>query len=117
MTSGQFRVAATTVYVLTMIALVLGLFRARQWVAGTYSDNAARSEWQSFRDDVVRQSTDNAPVRRRVPQSAEPPALVLMRDYFVVCLAISLVLSTALFATMTLFVGGVVVSDARGVPR
>ena len=53
------------------------------------------------------------PVKRRVPKSAEPPALVLMRDYFAVCLAIAVVLSSVLFGTFMVLVRGAMSSRAR----
>jgi hypothetical protein len=46
------------------------------------------------------------PVKRRVPGSLEPPALVLMRDHFAVCLGFALLLSTVLFGTFMFFVRG-----------
>jgi hypothetical protein len=110
MTGRQYQLAAAAVYLVTMTALVLGLFRARVWVAQAYGDRGARSQWQTYREDMASQATDTeAPVRRRAPKSVEPPALVLMRDYFSVCLALALVLSSALFATLALLVGGVLI--------
>jgi hypothetical protein len=105
-----FRGLAGGAYLLVMAAVVLGLVRARQWATSTLADQTAHAQWNSFRDDVARQADERAPVRRRVPQSAEPPGLVLMRDYFGVCLVIAIVLTSALFATTAFFVGGVVLS-------
>jgi hypothetical protein len=51
-------------------------------------------------------------VKRRAPKSAEPPALVLMRDYFAVCLALAIVLSTVLFGTFMFFVRGALQQNA-----
>jgi hypothetical protein len=110
MNRSRFRVLAGGAYVLVMAAVVLGLFRARQWATNSLADSTAHARWNSFRDDVARQADEAAPVRRRVPRSAEPPGLVLMRDYFGVCLVIALVLTSALFATTAFFVGGVVLS-------
>jgi len=53
-------------------------------------------------------------VKRRAPKSAQPPALVLMRDYFAVCLGGALVLSTVLFATFMMLVRGAFGSGAGG---
>jgi hypothetical protein len=49
---------------------------------------------------------DASPVKRRPPKSPQPPALLLMRDYFGVCLALAIVLSSVLFATFMFFVRG-----------
>jgi hypothetical protein len=49
-------------------------------------------------------------VKRREPKSAEPPALVLMRDHFAVCLSLAVVLSSVLFGTFMFFVRGALTS-------
>lgn len=97
---------AIVLYVIVMAGIVFGMNRAKRWAADNFSPAAAQQEWDSFRDDVA-QSNETSPVRRRVPKSNEPPALVLLRDYYGVCLAISLVLTTAVYATMTFFTLGV----------
>lgn len=116
MTGRQYRYVAAVTYLLTMAALVAGMLHARQRVDQVYNNPAERSKWQVYRDSMAQQSEDaDAPVRRRVPQSVEPPAQVLMRDYFGVCLTIALVLSSALFGTLALMLGGLLVRspDAR----
>lgn len=105
-TSRTPRRIALVLYAVLMVAVFLGLRQARDWSASTYGVDAARSDWQEFRDDVARDAPQ-APVQRRVPRSAEPPALVLMRDYFTECLVISLVLTSALYGTIAFFVLGV----------
>ena len=52
------------------------------------------------------------PVKRREPKSLEPPALVLMRDHFAVCLGLALLLSTVLFGTFMFFVRGALASGS-----
>lgn len=93
-------------YVLVMAVLAFGLIRARHWVRTSMSDAIAQDDWQTYRADVVTMNEAGS-VHRRVPRSIEPPAVVLMRDYFRECAAISVMLSTALYATFVLFVVGV----------
>ncbi len=57
-------------------------------------------------------ASGDGPVRRRTPKSVEPPALVLMRDYFAVCAVISVVLCTVLFGTVMLLVRGIASTPA-----
>ena len=54
-------------------------------------------------------------VQRRAPKSAEPPALVLMRDHFAACLAIAVLLSSVLFGTFMVLVRGAL--SSRHAPR
>jgi|GEM_PF-485667 len=46
---------------------------------------AVQADWDAFRDDMRRQSGRDGPVtgpvQRKVPKSAEPPALVWLRDH------------------------------------
>ena len=100
------------VYVVLMVAVVGGLYQGRAWTRGHLADSQAKAEWQTFRDDVAN-SVEDAPVRRRVPKSVEPPALVLLRDHFVVCLIISCVMVSALFGTFALFIYGSLSSGAE----
>ncbi len=101
-----YRATAIVVYLLLMAAVIVGLRQARDWSIQTFSPTEARTDWQKFRDDTA-QSNHQSPVQRRVPRSVEPPALVLMRDYFVICNVISIVLTTALYGAITFMVLGV----------
>jgi hypothetical protein len=51
-----------------------------------------------------------------VPNSAEPPALVLMRDYFVVSLAGAILFSTVLYWITAWFVTGILRTPEVGDP-
>lgn len=106
----KFRLADLLLYLL-MIALVCGglVFAKRQAIA-VYGDPAAQSEWDAWREDAKELSKGPGPVLRRTPKSISPPALVLMRDYFVVCLALSVLLSSVLFVTTLAFLRGVISS-------
>jgi hypothetical protein len=92
---------------LAMIALVIGGVSYMRSVATVvYGTVQAQTEWDEWREDVKEFEKQPYPVKRRVPKSVEPPALVLMRDYFGVCLAVALVLSSVLFGTFMVLVRG-----------
>jgi hypothetical protein len=103
---------------LAVLALVTGgLVYARQQALVTYGTEAAQGEWDQWREDAKDMSLGAGPVKRREPKSIEPPALVLMRDYFAVCLGLSLVLSSVLFATTMFFVRGAIADASPRIPR
>jgi hypothetical protein len=92
---------------LAMLALVTrGVFYGRQQALAVYGSAEAQTEWDAWRSDAKKMAEQPSTVKRRAPKSAEPPALVLMRDYFVVCFAGAVVLSTVLFGTFMLLVQG-----------
>ena len=47
----------------------------------------SQAAWDAWRAEARRQAAGDGPVRRREPKSAEPPLLVLLRDYWAVCTA------------------------------
>src|SRR4051812_7409126 len=72
-----------------LIGLIIGgaLYGRRQALE-VYGSKQAQSEWDEWREDANRMAQQPSPVKRRAPRSVQPPALVLMRDYFGVCLTI-----------------------------
>ena len=88
---------ATIVYFALTVALVWGLFAKRQNVLRELDSADARGDWQAWRSEVERQQQEPQTVARRVPKSAEPPALVFMRDYFVTCLVGAVLFVSLLF--------------------
>ena len=93
---------------LTMLCLVLGgMYYARGQLLTVYGTADAQQDWDQWRDDAQRRAEGTGPVKQRVPKSVEPPALVLMRDYFTACVGLALLLSSVLFATFMFFVRGV----------
>ncbi len=93
-------------YVLLLGGVVGGSFYARSWAISVYGSPAAQAQWDEWRAGAAKLSTEG-PVKRRVPKSDKPPALVLATTYFGICLTIVLVLTTVLFATAVYFVQGV----------
>ena len=105
------------VYVALVAAVIGGLVYARSRVMAAYDTDQAQSEWEEWRADAKAQAEGKGPVLRRVPKSAEPPALVLMRDYFAVCAVIAVCLSSILFGTFVFLLRGVLANSATFVDR
>jgi hypothetical protein len=99
-----------TLYLLWMALLFAALFWGRHAALRAYSGIQAQEEWEAFREDMARIGREG-PVQRRTPKSNEPPALVLMRDYFAVCLVGTFVFGTAVFATLGYAVVGALSRD------
>ena len=95
-------------YLLAMGGVVYGLDYARRLAIARFDSPEARDQWQEFRDDMKKVADDpTAPVDRRMPKSAEPPTLRLLRDYFGTCVLLALLLCSALFATFMFMLRGV----------
>jgi hypothetical protein len=57
-----------------------------------------------------------SPIDRKMPESAEPPTLRLLRDYYGTCVLLSLFLCTALFVAFMVMARGAAASQ-RFQPR
>jgi hypothetical protein len=105
-------------YLLMLAAVAGAVIYGRQRGLEIYGSAAAQGEWDQWRADARKMAEQPSTVKRREPQSVEPPALVLMRDYFAVCLTGALILSTVLFGTFMIFVRGAVqAQSASSFPR
>ena len=93
-------------YALVLSGVLSGCLYARSWTVSVYGTPEAQAEWNEWRAGAAKLSTDG-PVKRRIPKSDKPPALVLATTYFGVCLTIAMLLTTVLFATAVYFVQGV----------
>ncbi len=94
-------------YGLCMTAVVGGMFVARSRSLATFGNADAEAAWQDWREDVRDAIPTSGTTQRRIPKSEEPPALVLMRDYFAACTFFAVVMSSALFLTTAIVVKGV----------
>jgi len=101
-------------YAAMIVAVAGGMVRMRSMALAVYGTPEAQAEWDAWRKRAQEMEQQPESVKRRVPKSAEPPALVLMRDYFGVCLALTVVLSTVLFGTFMMLVRGAVQSRSVG---
>jgi hypothetical protein len=79
---------------------------ARRQALKNYATEEAQGQWETWRQEARQQELGQGPVARRTPKSAEPPALVLMRDYFAVCVVIAVTLTSVLFVTFLALVRG-----------
>ena len=108
-------------YVAMSALLIAGFSNFRSWAKDTYATEAAQVQWQAWKSDV-RNQADAAPVQRREPKSDQPPAIVLLFQYYWICLGITLVLSTVLFVVFMILVRGVIqspgpVAEERSTPK
>jgi hypothetical protein len=103
-------------YAVVLTLIVGGASYMRTVAIAVYGTPQAQTEWDTWREDVKELEKQPYPVKRRVPKSTEPPALVLMRDYFGVCLTVAVVLSTVLFGTFMVLVKGAMNDSRRAGP-
>ncbi len=103
---GRLRIFGLVGYLLFISVLLGLLFFARNRVLHHTDPQQATSQWQQWVEDVQQQSETAGPVKRRPPETAEPPALILMRDLFGVCLAATLVFGTVLFGSFWWLLSG-----------
>jgi hypothetical protein len=93
-------------YVLTMAAVVAGMYLARQAVVAKFGSREALAEWRQWKTETERMSHEAGPVQRRAVTSDEPPALVLMRDSFGAILAGSVAIGSFLFVFLAFTIRG-----------
>jgi hypothetical protein len=94
-------------YMFLVSAVVGAMFWARQSAM-----SSSISEWQTWREAERKQQSGPKVVERRVPKSDEPPALVLMRDFFAVLMVGALVFSSMLYWIIAWFITGIMRSQS-----
>jgi hypothetical protein len=95
-----------------LVGAVVGtMMWLRQSAVPEWSSSQSISDWQQWRSDVQSQQNKRASVKREVPKSQEPPALVLMRDFFGVMLAGALLFTSMLYWILVWFVTGICTSE------
>ena len=108
----RFRLIDLLAYIAVVAAVVAAMAFARSQALRNYATDEAQGQWEKWRQKAKEQEQGEGPVARRTPKSAEPPALVLMRDYFAVCLVIAVTLSSVLFVTFLALVRGALTTPA-----
>lgn len=103
---------ALALYLVTLIAIVVGTVRARQQTLITYGTVQAQADWNKWREEASGQ-TNEGTVSRRQPRSAEPPALVLMRDHFTAVLWAGVVFGSLLYMLLAIVVVGATAKPAH----
>src|SRR3954471_11138291 len=96
-------------YVVVVGVVVGTMFSMRQSAVSQLSSPKSISDWQAWREDVREQQSHKGTVERRVPKSDEPPALVLMRDFFGVLTIGALLFSSMLYWIFAWFFTGMFV--------
>jgi hypothetical protein len=90
-----------------LVSAILGsMFAARRWSLAELATPSSIAQWEAWREDVRTQQNQPSPVERRVPKSGEPPALVMMRDYFGVSLCGAILFSSLLYWIIAWLVSG-----------
>jgi hypothetical protein len=98
-----FQLLLVVIYLALEGGLYVALVQLRGSVQESFTTENAQDDWNRWIDEAQRQSDGNGPVRRRVPNSAEPPTLVLLRDYFPTCVFGTWLFSTLLFVSSSYF--------------
>ena len=107
-------------YVTAMALVVWSVMAARTWALAELGTPESTAEWEEWREDVRADQGQPAPIQRRVPKSAEPPALVLTRDYFAVVMGGSILFTSLVYWVLAWMISGTfaagyrVTSDRRG---
>ena len=97
----------TAAYLAVIAAALGGLHWTRRSLLARLDTPAAHQQWETWRSEAQRQAEGAGPIQRRVPKSPEPPTLVLLRDYYGVCVAGAWLFTTLLFAVLVFVVRGV----------
>ncbi len=86
-------------YAAMLVTVLAAMFQGRQSTLAAFDTPEARAQWQAWRE-AEPNTSDQGPVKRRPPSATEPPALLLMRDYFGVMLSGALLFSSLLFGAI-----------------
>ncbi len=97
--TAKFWVLIGIAYALLIGGAVWGLVAARGWAISTLDNSAEQENWAKWQEDTQAKQDDlQIPESRRGHTSAEPPALILLRDYFASLVTTTVILGTFLFA-------------------
>src|SRR3954463_9480557 len=93
-------------YLVLLAVVVSSMLWERHVILSELSTAESKADWESWRSDVRQEQTTPGPVERRIPKSDEPPALVLMRDYFTVSMFGATFFTSILYWIMAWFISG-----------
>jgi len=113
----QFSLPWLLAYLVVIVLVASGVVYGRRQALEVYGSATAQAEWDKWREDAKQMAEQPSPVKRRIPGSAEPPAVVLMRDHFAVCLVLAIVLSSVLFGTFMMLARGALSTAGQFVDR
>ena len=97
-------------YIVFIGSAIGAMIWARRTAFTELSTPTSISDWQAWKEDVRQQQAHPDTVERRVPKSDEPPALVLLRDYFNVLMFGAVLFSSMLYWIIAWFVTGILKS-------
>ncbi|RIK75857.1 MAG: hypothetical protein DCC68_20440 [Planctomycetota bacterium] len=106
-------IVVLVLYAALIGSVTAGVFYARDVVAPQLDTEKGQRDWDAWRRETADQAAGKGPVTRREQKSREPPLVVLMRDYFAVCLTGALVFASLLFAVMVFLVQGILRTPAK----
>ena len=86
--------------------MVWGMRFARQRVIDSLGSPEALAQWRAFAEETRKEPAPGQAVARRPVKSDEPPALVLMRDYFTAIAGTSLLIGSFVYAFLAFLVLG-----------
>lgn len=107
-----FLVGCLVLYVVMMAGLLLLLVEARRRTIAALDSPQARAQWEQWRAETRRQSKTPGPANRRVPNSQEPPGLILLRDHFPAVAGTCALVSTCLFVFLAVVFRGAFLNRA-----
>ena len=100
-------------YVAAMTLVAWSVTAARTWALAELGTPESTAEWEEWREDVRADQGQPAPIQRRVPKSAEPPALVLTRDYFAVLMCGSVLFTSLVYWVLAWMIAGTLAAGSR----
>lgn len=93
---------------MALMLFALGEWRSRE--VEFWNKPGELPKWQQWKAETERMSKASGPVQRRPVKTDEPPSLILMRDYFGVIVAVSILVVTVLFGFVAFVIRGSVPS-------
>jgi hypothetical protein len=105
--------AIVAVWLATLVLPPVILLRVREGWLAELNRPEAQAHWDEFRRDMRQQSGRDGPVQRKVRKSAEPPARVWLRDFFLMAVVAWVLFAGVLGGFFCLLVAGVLRGASR----
>jgi hypothetical protein len=101
-------------YAVVLALIAWAVLAARERTLRLLGTPEALQQWRDFQQqERDRAAQSGQPVRRHVPTSLEPPALVLMRDHFPVILIGALAIGSTFYGFAVFVLRGLAAERAR----
>ncbi len=117
----QSRLLAWGVYYgLFLILLGYAFIQAERWTLATFEDRSQTKLWEVWREKVKEEQLNDENkiplVKRKIPKSHEPPALILFRDHYLLCAVATWFFGSILFLMLSGMAYGVFFSKNKAAP-